>query len=252
MANEVFLKNYYGFQKPPVGAVLNSAHKLSMGLIGCWLLDEKSGNYLHNIIQPQDVTTSDNIPWIKDGIAPADVGHPDISTTLNHSIGTGKFTVVARLKHASGGSYDTYCGFGAYAPQFFWNNPTTIAIYHGGAINLFTDATPDEIIDVAIVRESTAANKTHGYQNGILRGSTTYSGDITSTAFHIGYSSNASESFNGNIYYLYVYDRALTPDEIKQLAFDPYQIFKHAILIGEAGGGGGLSIPVATYHYMHH
>ena len=61
--------------KPPRGAVLDRAHPLSRGLIGCWLLNEGTGSKLHDLSGGNNTGTFQNMDpqtdWVggRDGFA---------------------------------------------------------------------------------------------------------------------------------------------------------------------------------------
>lgn len=93
------------------------------------------------------------------------------------------------------------------------------------------------------------------YINGSLAASSTHSaGEIGNGSGWLGWYSNASYNYEGDIGQVLLYDRILAPSEIRQLYVDPYAWIRPAnpwsfvpALLG--GGGAGLPIPVAMNHY---
>lgn len=97
------------------------------------------------------------------------------------------------------------------------------------------------------------------YQDGVETDSiaeTALPGNANNRPIHVGQNQAAGEQWAGDIEYILIFDYPLTADQVNAIYHDPYEVFKPAVPLQyytpSAGGGGGLSIPIAMYHYRHH
>ena len=87
--------------------------------------------------------------------------------------------------------------------------------------------------------------------DGISQGSQTTSGSFVVNGFGGAYTTWRLRNLHGWLFAINIYDRALTPQEVRLLDVDPLAPFRLAPLtVGAPAAPSGLSIPIAMRHYM--
>lgn len=234
----------------PRNLYVRHGHPLLSGLHIAWVLTEGAGDVIKAYPPPTKATRSTGSAIWR---------HSDMGCGLyfNNStyftiwpeaivdVGVRPFaypmTIVAGVRNVKGndngmiiyGSRDTSGdGYGG-------ENETHLSTITGGRFNIFVrtngvthvslDTTAshlNEAVVVAAVVDTTSAI----YVNGLEE----ISGAITGTPDFSGYSGNwrigapgaTKRYFNGDLWFLYIYHRALTPKEIRELYTDPYAMFR--------------------------
>ena len=254
--------------KPGRGIQLNRAHPLARGLVGCWLFNEGTGdkvfdlslNSNHGALQNMDPATD----WIagRDGLALDLDGVNDyINLGAINQWGSNKISAVMCFKADAADSMVMmrYSGVGVLDFQPAWVNSfgtgirlsivgTTVTIpYSGGEITTIVSTYDGNSGDGNI------------YRDGIKKGSISTISTINSNTepWLVGTDADASGGgslgnwFQGQIYYIYLYNRALTASEVRQLYINPYAMFDSRIspAIFVPIVATGLSIPIAMRYY---
>ncbi len=148
-------------------------------------------------------------------------GSDDFVQLGNILNGTGDFTVIAWLKNNQGGFPTVFGNYGTPvatgAMQFTWVSTKATRVYleNAYALNVSGSAyTPDVISQSAFTR---SGNNFVGYANGQQSATGSSAASIPTTNFRIGAnitSPTPGELFQGNIYQVLVYKRALSATEI--------------------------------------
>jgi hypothetical protein len=221
-----------GIFKPTYGSRLNLDHPLARGLVGCWVMNEGSGTIIYNSVRKNKGIFSGTSVWIPEGGIDLVRGSSDwiqVASPLNLDFGTGNYTIITKINMASLASYDGILGFDTYNPAWFINN-THMGMYSGGFL---TESTATLAIDtdytLSWVRVGIGADQLQYYVDGETGGTAIHSASTSNpSAMGIGSIRGdiADETFNGIFYYIYIYDRALTPSEIQALHINPYAMFE--------------------------
>ncbi|MBU0847226.1 LamG domain-containing protein [Patescibacteria group bacterium] len=221
--------------RPLPGAMLNMAHPLTQGLVGCWLLNENSGiramdlspyanhGTLTNFDSPPRRSFNGlNFDGVDDRVTIPHKSIFDITSTL---------TVETWLKPNA--------GYGEGTPRIVDKDLYSAwTIYLTAAsgtfsLNLFIDGVIRSFFTTAVVPintwthtmstfDGTTANI---YFNAVnVLSSAAFPGVIgtNATSIYLGDVGNGTRVFNGRIALVRIYNRALGADEIKRLYISPY------------------------------
>jgi hypothetical protein len=225
-------------QKPPLGSQIDWSNPLSKGLVGCWLMNEGGGNVAKDLYSNNNGKAySGSLQYGKNGI---------LVNSFNSQI-------------LLGNSYTASCSFSVVVQFMPIGNPIVVnhSIYQsyngvGGLyLRLLTDGHFDflqsQITDISQVAVPYALNKKYTlgfsidatgnyklYEGGIERSRTLGTG-VTAQTFALGVPRLGTESnsfggyeiSNGYFYFCYIFNRALSPQEIQQLYIDPYGMILH-------------------------
>lgn len=212
----------------------NAGHWASKGLVGCWLMNEGSGNKVYDLSGNGNHGTNVNTPsWSpgKYGIAPLmsgdEVNHYD---TNFDSSPYSELTVISFVRIDSiayGYEYvadhsDGTAGFGLRR----WEDGIEFFCYVGGdhgTVLSNRSFTAGEYVHIAAVHLTSNTL----YLDGTYDNSTASSlgiDDSTDT-MRIGAQFDGSEEWDGLIEYLFIYNRALSASEIAQLYREPFCMF---------------------------
>lgn len=241
--------------KPPLGSLINWAHPLAKGLVGCWLINEKSGNRIIDYCGMRNATMGSTPIRVSEGVKTAKLStdvmplpvrlntyaNVTIMTKLNPAeVSTNTGAVLAGTTYTDGGY-----GFYVYS-----NN--TIYVNVSGSYPLLTVPANyfvvGQIRTLAFSKQGAVGNL---YGDGIFLTSESYT-----PAGCFGFDSlngyvGGTAQFNGTIYYIYVWNRPLSAQEIAYLYAFPYAMFeRRPIWMDYVAVAGGLSIPVAMRTYQ--
>ena len=273
-------QTYNPLIKPRPGCFMNKGLSINKGLVGCWLMNEGAGSTVQDLSGNGNVgTLTGTAPSWSAGkfgsavLLPGTDEYIDCGTFGNIFNGESAVTVVFSIYWNEAGKipnaeYPGNIGLGSNADRQLWiygysnrmSLQCTMETSSGpGQINLESDnCTAKAWNHVAFVWDGTTAQFYHEGRPG--------ANTDTSTGVMI---SNSGESYlgliagnqywNGNLGYVYIYNRALTASEIQQLYRDPFcgyrwtSIIQLASYVAAAGGGasrrlvnGGLASGTLT------
>ena len=219
------------FRKPDLG------HPLSRGLVGCWLMTEGGGNIVQDLSgNGLHGTFAGDPTWTagSDGPAITFDGTGDSIPLTSSLIKTPTVTVVAKVKMDS---FVGAIGAGIVASnnsQLAWRLTTTttndtikfsINAYNTdiafGTSNLSTGT----YYSLAGLYDGTNVKV---YVDGVSGTPVAAAGPITyGVDFEIGRQfTTDTYAFEGDIEFVYIFNRALSPTEIQSLYINPYQMFR--------------------------
>ena len=266
--------------KPMLGAPIDRSHSLARGLVGCWLMNEGSGNTVYDIIGGNHGEFFGNVNFVPGHYGPA----------IENDGAVGSY--ISCGDHCNFGDASTDRPFSIVASFYSHNSATSQPIvsryYDTGSdgaeysciINpdskLFFQCLDDNhVIRIKITGSQTIALNTwyhvvftydgssslNGlfiYVNGIVDGSAAKATDGSYGAMHdkgvdleIGSVLRGNESydsfFDGLLDNVMIYNRALNASEVQQLYYDPFGMFERSpvemyVSAGEAPSGGGQVI----------
>lgn len=213
-------------KKPPFGAMLNSHHPLSQGLIGSWLFNEGGGNNIFNSINGGKGIAGGTVNWIGGDIdLSAGSSYFNCGLPKNFNFTTEQITFIMRVTFPSSSTTnDWFLGTGWYYFYNYSKDNKNLGLYAGG-----TAYSSNNVFDwgqtknIAVKKIGTTATF---YIDNIVSVSGATLADIhDSTGYNFMIGTNAAYSFKGKIKYCYVYNRGLNDTEIQSIFADPYQIF---------------------------
>ena len=246
---------YVGYQRPPLGAHVNWSHPLSAGLVGCWLLNEGSGNITYDLTMSGGTGTIVGSVSLLSGSAyfPGTVGSYIIVNDKDiYSFYARPFTIVSRIKPLSlvgmpilykymdvspfDGEYSFSIGSLNSLYGQCLNNGPNARIRVEGSVSLVADkwascafrykggndpSSLDLFLNGVIDLAPSTREKQGTYE--------TMTNRATPVVLGAGLVNNVTydQYFNGFIDFIYLYGRALTDNEINSLHRRPYQFFDH-------------------------
>lgn len=237
------------YQKPYRGIQLNRSHPLSRGLVGAWVMNEGSGDIIHDLSgngRTSTLTGNSGFSWVPGGINFADGSDEYFTITPGINL-TGAFTVATRFT-AYVDYYPAFCGggTGSYLRVNSNWNMGVIRFKTETGFQLINTTPPTEGVAANWVFARNGSGVTSCYLDGVddSTGNTqtgTFSIDKIGTSYSIHY-------WDGDIEYLYVYNRTLTPSEIAWLHREPYAMFEQKLapaMFYLPTAGENISVPTA-------
>ncbi|MEA3362172.1 MAG: LamG-like jellyroll fold domain-containing protein, partial [Thermodesulfobacteriota bacterium] len=219
--------------KPIYGVEVDTNHPLANGLVGAWVMNEGSGDTVHDLSGNGNDGTLVNSPtWDSDGVVLN--GSTECIEIQDSPVFTvNDFTWVLSLNPRLGNDgrfqkYDNTSNDGFLIQQEDGPACWEGAVYVGGSAAVVASAgiSYGTIEQITLRREGSSISLFVGtteYVSG-----TSLSGEIDSSGIlYIGHDWVDNNYFDGIINYAYVYDRALSADEISQLHNEPYAMFKN-------------------------
>jgi len=215
-----------GSQKPLRGTLIDPSHPLSRGLVRAWAFNELSGETLHDSVGGFGKGTISGASWEADSLAFDGSDYVDPANDYNI---IDAITVFVRLKRTDNASYshavgrhpDWFVGCGGDANQnkfrFMINNSNSSG---------YTDAINANQIYNVVGRYDHA--NVSIWLDGVSIASAAYSTNIgtTGTTTIGNYSDHGSTyTWPGNIYAVYIWNRALSTAEIQWLHRESYAMF---------------------------
>lgn len=236
-------------RKPFRGIQLNKSHPLARGLVGCWLMNEGDGSLIVDRCTSVEGVVGSTCNW-----KPGGLQFSAVYDDANSKVDCGSFldprswkgcTVAVRASwpSVSAGQYPgIVCNVlpGNYRGNYslyLSNNNNGITWYcpYTGVYPTLVPIVPDITYSIAGTWDE-GKHITSLYCDGGLvdakdtGGTTWYATNYNTT---LGwYFRSVNRNFSGRLLYVYIYNRALTSDEVRQLHSDPYVIFEPSLPIG--------------------
>lgn len=222
-----------------LGAPLNIKHPSAKGLIGCWLINENSGDVVFDSSYEKHHGTNIGAGWVPLGLYFDGTDRVQLpGSIINNSDG---FTINARFNGAAGGivyaegytgntNWALFIGIDPnppYSARFFFKDNN---VWKG--ITVGTTPVNDGWHTASISQ----LNKSYRtiYVDGVPEAVTTDTvGDMsTLNVANIGVLQRSAfgSYFIGDIEYVHVHDRGFTDSEIKLHNIDPHSMFKPVLL----------------------
>ncbi len=261
--------------KPPLGYRIDPFHPLARGLVACYLMNEGGGNQIFDIAGENTGAFVNDTHWVTGRNGPAiDFDGTNDYINLGNFLGAGisLFTVALWFRP------DVLTGRNALINQWGDSGDRVFVLEYGtagaGQVEFTVSATGASFFrsfeTVASVTESIEYNVVGVidgtnvllYVDGKLRNlgaafNTTLFNE-TVEPIKIGEISagTASADYNGIIDKCYIWvNRVLSASEVTQLYREPYAFIRPILPVewmSFVTAAGGLSIPIAMYHYQHH
>ncbi|MBN2401976.1 MAG: LamG domain-containing protein [Spirochaetes bacterium] len=246
--------------KPILGTQINPAQLLSHKLIAGWVFNERAGIYCKDISENNNRAQfySGHYPvWQKEGLDFGVINDSQITIESPNipNIGTGQYTIFTKINYIRNnfsGLFNFYDGLQQYNPSWGINDSYKMYIYDSSWEGYSTSILDTGIVTLAWVRQGIGTGQVKLYINGILDAQITHSDSINKpTKLDIGSDGykTTSGTFDGVMHCLYLYNRALSDIEIKQLHIDPYSMFRQTpIWMFDYTSGGGSTIAAMQYY----
>lgn len=241
--------------KPPFGTPLNRGHPLAQGLVGCWLFNEKSGDRLYDNSGNQNhgTLTNFNDPPISAS------GWKGDELTFDGSDDYVNFGSCRELPYTANAPITIICkvflntyGFvvvrGLAGVGYNWGlypvNDGTVRWVVTSGYQVLTPAGSFTYNSYHTIAAVSSGGYTTGIIDGlsytpIAYGTSSYSGGYL--RFGARCRTPADVLCKGNISYIYIYNRALSIDEVAHVSAFPYCMFDQDEQI--------FSSPVNQYYY---
>lgn len=242
------------WQKPFRSMHINKVHPLARGLVGCWVMNEGTGDAVFDLSgNSNDGVLTNNARWVttENGIGtefPTDNGSDRINVeaiTSNDPLSgvpSGEISIAVNVYVVSGSLNNDYprifdksdgpnCSNGW---MVFWDDSLTnqrIGVQANTTELEFwsSDITRPAWYSVVVTLKS---GNNRIYINGIedVHNTDTFTFPSTTTNAAIGNWNHATDrQWNGYINYVYVYDRIISAEEVVYIHREPYAMFQPEI-----------------------
>lgn len=223
------------WQKPFRGMQINKAHPLARGLVGCWVINEVTGGIIVDLNGSKNtgvlgVGTTWSPNYLSLVGASGTIAFDNIKLLEND-----KFTVMfggtCDVAYGSSASYFYFGTGGDYLKiqHAAWNHGYNVIEYNGytGAI-LNGNTTIDDGSYHNVVYQRTATDNRNLFIDGILDTNDTTT-VATETSNVRQFNIAGITASNWGLHYIYIYDRALSFEEVAWLDREPYAMFQQLI-----------------------
>jgi len=243
------------FRKP------NLSHPRARGLVGCWLMNEGSGSIVQDLSGNGNTgaLTGDELLWVGGTTGPAIYfgGTTDwISIGDKPTLeGMNQLSIVAKVRPVDASTQQWVIGkTNAYALEVYldriryriWGGGSEVAVFSNNP-SIFDNTWHT----IAGVYDGTAVKT---FVDGVFHLSSAETGAIPSNSSPVGIGAYPSApsilEFNGDIEYVYVYNRTLSTSEIVQLYREPFCMFDRDPIELWTGAMGGGAPPVGNAGIM--
>jgi len=250
-------------QKPCLGLQVNWGHPLARGLVGCWLINEGSGNKVFDSSGNGNngiaAGTTSEISWQSgpDGSVVDFVGNAIAYFDVGITFGaTQPFTIIICAERDGTDIEGIVCGNPDGTNDYIWLGYSTTGVYWEGA-NDGWDTGNIGLVPVAwnvyaFTSDGKGANSTRRvYLNGILVATSAANkiGSFILKGIGNGYS-NAIYAFDGRVKYASAYNRILSASEIALRYREPFCMFDQGIPVSQMYDyGAPPGVVVTPYYY---
>ena len=246
--------------KPPLGSLINWAHPLAKGLVGCWLMNEGSGNRISDLSGNGNNGTligANGLPtWVPGRSGPAlSFDAVDDYAIVPHSSSLNLGNTVTFASWIYPTSFTGYRTVVAKAYSVFWfgldGGSGRIQLWVGNVANQSDGAVQlNKWSYIAATWNGTTINY---YINGLYDSFDSNANSATTNLLnmYIGADregvTDPTYFFPGLIDIVHIYNRALLAQEIWQLYAFPYAMFERRPYWMNYVAAGGLVIPVSKH-----
>jgi len=218
--------------KPVPGQTPDLQHPFASGMVSAFMLNEGSGQMISDCISGMRGFFRNGTPtWVPTAFGSgvrfngsSDIGNftaPRFSYDPSSTTGgvAGPFTIIAGLRVNSSSGFGTI--YAAGNAGFYTNSGSFVYFNSQTAASAFTLNTP---IVVGASASSGFAKPIYLMENGVLNGQTA-SGNVPTIDPLALIGGHGSEYFNGDISFIYVYNRYMPPEMMTLIHADPFAMF---------------------------
>ncbi len=255
-------------QKPLLGRQINWAHPLAKGFEFGWLLNEGSGDQIYDVITrliaDKNGTWSQWVPGGLDFPGGADRFF-DLGTDPRLDIfGPNQdFSIVFKVRPASQGSTDGLFASGSSSANGIaivrvldsWDHFRFFSRGNTETINSSDDSLVGPL-DLSLVLSCHRTSQGIWYKNGVQSGTPTTISDTASgnwnrgnDTYKIGTDRSEVNTWDGILYYLYIYSRALTALDSLMIHRNPNAMFQQnrARMFSIPAAGAAITVQATAY-----
>lgn len=224
--------------KPRLGTPLNKSHRLSKGLVGCWLMNEGGGKTVYDLSgNGHKGTFVNQTTWVSGKYGPATYydGTDDVIAIPNRIWHDSKFTVVVGLSSADltatvsalAGSRDTANkGWSVRLEQWNDTGKFGFTVEGVGDYASILDSPTEGICAVSVVDGSLVTYFVNGQFDTDAIGAINNPDTAGLYIGGVGTWGGIDADYKGNIEFVLYYDRALSNSELLQLYRNPFCMFE--------------------------
>jgi hypothetical protein len=244
-----------GYTKPPAGAQVNWGHPLTQNLVAAYPFLERSGLRVHDLVHGSGADFETGVLWNGDALTlPATNAG---SYTTGPLISNRPFSILLGCHdlgtHGTAGATFSM-GVTGSARQIIIIRPQSTTVIRFAMWFDDLDATVPSILGrqlhLAFTLDPAFAQKT--YDDGKLINSRTAGGFFNGTrAVYFGGNAINTEQIGATFRYVYIYDRALSPDELAWVKAEPYAMLttpqaRKYFVMAATGVPGIINNPLST------
>jgi len=226
------IKRYYGSAKPPSGAQVDTTHPLAQGLVDCFLFNEGGGT-ANNIVRRTAPAAVD--AWGTGAVRTTGISS-EVGITINGGYSTSGTPAAISIVL---GFTPRGAPVGTAHGLWHGNNNTSGAVYlniHATNATLgfikseiaaiatpaLSNYTVGKFYPVAFTYDSSGNYALYEGTKQLATGNTAFTFVADTPHFGCEKSNTAVDCSNGDFYYGYVYNRALSSSEVQWLSVAPY------------------------------
>ena len=237
-------------QKPFRGMQLNRNHPLAKGLVGCWVMNEATGNKVFDLSGNGNDGNIIGADWVANGLDFVAADSDYVSASVSSGWLSYPHTIISLFKTPSSGTQRIVTIANVTSDTIYFaldanvGNDFTYWFRAASGNLIYTAETPAADTVYMMVGVSSAKNNHELYIDGRYKDMSTVNADplaVDTIGFGVLIRLNPIYS-DGEIYSTYIYNRALSPTEIAWLNREPYAMFQREISPGilyyEAAAGG--------------
>ena len=247
-------------QKPYIGILPNKNHPLSQGLVCCWANNEGTGGKVFDLSGNDNHGTITGADWVADGLDFIAANSDEVkkSTIFTSAEYDNGYTIITKIK---ADALPATTGILSIQGAVNDGTPNMIIGSNNGNIRAFTygtwtaavPANTGQFYEIAYSYEGNINKKCNLYIDGIYQNSATGAGSQLPGYGNILWLGNGYNNYyDGTISYIYIYNHALSVDEIAWLYRDPYAMFQYPSLVEfftDTGAPPATYIPALMNYY---
>jgi len=255
-------------KKPPYGSRIDPTHPLAQGLVGCWLFNEGGGNRVYSLVTDYSNTFYGSPTFAADGISfNNNTDYILFEDVLDMRL--YDWTVCSSIRPATlSPSTNAYfisksklnSNTGRWGINHSTYNHLGVFTAFGDDISLKSNETlqlKKTSIAVRWIRTGNVSLWLDGEQDSATADISSYSDVDMNCEEKLKFGKYDEDDtgyyFSGDIYDVYIYNRALSASTIVQFHAEPYSFIlvpQYWYMVDFGAVAAGMSIPVAMHHYQ--